>query len=63
MREYREKRFPVGFKKSPKIIFDEIELFTARMTRDGWILEESVADDTLEYIDLIFYREIDTDTL
>lgn len=59
MREYREQRIIVGYERSSKKIFDEIETITAHYLRDGWSIDSTTIDDTLEYIDLIFFREID----
>ncbi len=58
MREYREKRIEVGYNRSSKKIFDEIEYVTAQFIRAGWSVDTTVLDETLEFIDVIFVREI-----
>jgi len=58
MLEYKEHRVKVGMKREPKDIFDEIEQETANFVRGGWRLEETVMDDFLEHIDLLFVREV-----
>jgi hypothetical protein len=58
VRESAERSVKVGFTKSPKKIFDEIEQITAEMVRDGWALRESVFEDGLGYAHLFFEREI-----
>ncbi len=62
MREYREKRIEVGYDRSSKKIFDEIEYVTAQFIRAGWAVDTTILDETLEFVDLIFVREIDLDT-
>lgn len=59
MKEYHEKRIELGFDRSPKLIFDEIERYTAYMIRSGWSIERGVTEQSLGYIDLIYYRNID----
>ena len=55
MKEYRVK---VGLSREPKDIFDEIEQATARFIRNGWRLKETITSDFLEYIDLLFVRDV-----
>jgi hypothetical protein len=59
MLEYKEYRIKIGFKREPKDIFDEIEVVTARFIRKGYRLKETVTNDFLEYVDLLFVRDID----
>ncbi len=59
MREFCERRIKVGHKRDTKKIFDEIEQVVAKMRRESWILDDSIADELLGYIDIFFYREID----
>jgi len=59
MLEYKEYRIKIGFKREPKDIFDEIELVSARFIRNGYRLKETVMNDLLEYVDLIFVRDVD----
>ena len=58
MKETSEKVIRVGLKRSPKDIFDEIELTAAEMIRSGWILRESVLEESLGKVHLIFEREL-----
>jgi hypothetical protein len=58
MLEIKEYRIKVGLSREPKNIFDEIEQTTARFIRDGWRLKETITDDFLEYIDLLFVRDV-----
>jgi len=58
MRESAERLVKVGFRKSPKKIFDEVERITADMTRDGWSLKDSVVESGLGNIHLFFEREL-----
>jgi len=58
MLEYKEHRIKVGLKREPKDIFDEIEQESARFIRNGWRLKETVTNDFLEYIDLLFVRDV-----
>ncbi|MCL1947623.1 MAG: hypothetical protein FWF51_10835 [Chitinivibrionia bacterium] len=58
MLECKEYRVKIGFKREPKDIFDEIEQATARFIRQGYRLNETVTSDFLDYVDLLFVREI-----
>jgi hypothetical protein len=58
VRETAERSVKVGFTKSPKKIFDEIERITAEMMRAGWTLCESVFEDGLGHAHLFFEREL-----
>jgi hypothetical protein len=58
LREYREHRIEVGYEKSSVRIYDELEQVVAKFIRAGWSVETTTIDDTLEFIDIIFYREI-----
>lgn len=59
VREYFEKRISVGYDRPAKLVFDDIESYLSQQIRAGWQVEETLIDETLEYIDLIFYRDID----
>jgi hypothetical protein len=59
MREYCEKQITVGFTRDSKKVFDEIEQVVAKMNRENWILDDSVADELLDSVSLMFSREID----
>jgi hypothetical protein len=61
MRECTEHLIRVGFKRSPKKIFDEIEAVSAEMLRNGWKLYDSCFEDGLASIHLLFERTIDKD--
>ena len=59
MKENAERVVKVGFTRSPKKVFDEIEQVTAEMVRGGWALRDSLFEDGLEYAHLFFERDID----
>jgi len=61
MRECTERIVKVGFRKKPKKVFDEIDMVTAEMIRDGWFLRDTVMEDGLGYVHLFFEREITMD--
>ena len=58
MLEYKECRIKVGMKREAKDIFDEIECESARFIREGWRLADTVTSDFLDYIDLLFIRDV-----
>lgn len=58
MREYHEKRIEVGYDRNPKKIFDELDSFIAQLIRAGWKIEDTTLDESLGFIDIIYYREI-----
>jgi hypothetical protein len=58
MKESTEKVVRVGFARNPKKIFDEVEMTTAEMIRQGWTLRDSVLEDGLGKIHLFFERDI-----
>jgi hypothetical protein len=58
MLEMKEHRIKVGLSREPKDIFDEIEQVSARFIRDGFHLKETIMNDFLDYIDLLFVRNI-----
>ena len=60
MKECTERVVKVGFKRSPKKVFDEIDSITASMIREGWVLKESFTEDGLGYVHLFFERVLDT---
>ncbi len=62
MREYTEKRIEVGYDRNAKKVFDEIEYVTSQHIRTGWTIESTVLDETLEFIDLIFVRDINLES-
>jgi hypothetical protein len=58
MKESLEKIIAVGFSRNPKKIFDEVEMVTADMIRQGWNLRDSVLEEGLGKIHLFFERDI-----
>ncbi|MCL2219161.1 MAG: hypothetical protein FWC23_04420 [Chitinispirillia bacterium] len=58
MKESAERSVKVGFTRSPKKVFDEVERVTAEMVRNGWVLTETVIEDGLAYMHLFFERKI-----
>ncbi|NLL12364.1 MAG: hypothetical protein GX267_03060 [Fibrobacter sp.] len=60
MRLCAEKIVKIGFTRSPKAIFDEVESVTAEMIRQGWYLKDSCVEDGLGYVHLFFEREVDS---
>lgn len=63
MKECAEFQVKVGFDRSAKAIFDEVEQVSARYIRDGWEIENAVVDETFGHITLFFVREIDLESL
>jgi hypothetical protein len=60
MKESAERVVRVGFRRSPKKVFNEVEEVTAAMHREGWVLRESIMEEGLAKIHLFFEREINT---
>jgi hypothetical protein len=58
MRENAERIIKVGLKRDAKAVFDEVDLTTAGMIREGWRLSESFIEESLGNIHLIFDREM-----
>lgn len=58
MKESAERIVKLGFRRSPKKIFDEVEGIAASMLRNGWSLKDSLVEDGLGRIHLFFEREI-----
>jgi hypothetical protein len=59
VKESAERLVKVGFTRSPKKVFDEIEQVTAEMIRGGWTLTGGMFEDGLAYAHLFFEREIE----
>ena len=59
MRESAERVVRVGFRKSPKRVFDEVDQVTADMVRGGWVFVDSVLEDGLGSVHLFFERDVD----
>ena len=59
MKQSTEKVVKVGYAKDPKKIFDEIELLSAEMIRQGWYLRDSLLEEGLGQVHLFFERDID----
>jgi len=62
MKECAEKIVMLGFKRDPKKVFDEVDMVSATMIRDGWVLKDSCVEDGLGKIHLFFEREIDSNS-
>jgi hypothetical protein len=58
VKESSERIIKVGFSKSPRKVFDEIEQVAAEMVRGGWVLIDTLLEDGLGYAHLFFEREI-----
>jgi hypothetical protein len=58
VKESAERVVKVGFTRSPKKVFDEIEQITAEMIRDGWALLDGVMEDGMGYAHLFFERDL-----
>jgi len=59
MKESTERVIKLGFVRSPKKIFDEVELVSAQMVRQGWGLKDTLIEEGLGNIHLFFERDID----
>jgi len=59
VRESAERTVKVGFSRSPKKVFDEIDLVTADMVRQGWVFTEGIIEDGLGFAHLFFERDIE----
>ena len=59
MKESAERTVKVGFTRDPKKVFDEIDLVTAEMVRQGWVFVEGMIEDGLGCAHLFFEREIE----
>ncbi len=60
MKETAERVVRLGLKRNPRKVFDEVEAVTAEMVREGWSLTETIIEDSLGYIHLLFDRDICT---
>lgn len=49
----------VGFSRSPKKVFDEIDLVMAEMVMDGWVFVDGMIEEGLGFAHLFFEREIE----
>jgi hypothetical protein len=58
MKETADITVRVGFKRNPKDVFDEIEFASARMIRDGWTVCDSIIEESLGNVHIIFEREL-----
>jgi len=58
VKESAERSVKVGFTRSPKKVFDEIEQITAEMVRNGWELKDTMLETGLAYVHLFFEREM-----
>jgi hypothetical protein len=58
MKEATERVIELGFTRSPKKVVDEVEKVSARMMRRGWVLKETLVEESLGNIHLFFERDI-----
>ncbi len=58
MKEIAEHTIKVGFKRRPSDIFNEVDRLSASMIRQGYSLSDSIIEETLGNIHLVFEREI-----
>ena len=58
MKESAERVVKVGFSRSPKKIFDQVDSITAGMVREGWVLTDSMLEEGLGKMHLFFERDI-----
>ena len=58
MKETAERTARLGFTRNPKKVVDEVERITAEMMREGWHLKETVVEDSLGNIHLLFERDV-----
>jgi hypothetical protein len=58
MNECAERIVKVGFRRSPRKIFNEVETITVEMVRRGWSLKDTVVEEGLGNIHLFFEREM-----
>lgn len=61
MKESAERIIKLGFKRSPKIIFDEVEQVSADMVRQGWCLKDTLIEEGMGNIHLFFEKEVVVD--
>jgi len=59
LKEKRERLVRVGLKRKAKSIFDEIEIVSASMIREGWAMQESFFEENFSVVRLIFERDVD----
>ena len=62
MKETLEHTIKVGFKRKPSEIFDEVDSISATMIRKGYTLANSILEESLGNIHLLFEREIKSST-
>jgi hypothetical protein len=58
MKESAERIVKLGYKRSPRIIFDEVEQVSAEMLRQGGGLKDTLIEESLGNIHLFFEREV-----
>jgi len=59
VKESAERMVKVGFTRSPKKVFDEIDRVTAEMVRLGWDFVDGMIEEGLGFAHLFFERDID----
>lgn len=63
MKESAERVVRLGFTRSPRKVFDEVEEIAASMLRSGWHLKDSLVEDGLGSIHLFFEREVSDESI
>ncbi len=58
-----EKQISLGFDRSEKVIFDEVEQVSAFYMREGWQIEDAIVAESFDKITLFFVRDIDLDRI
>jgi hypothetical protein len=58
VKESAERKVKVGFSRSPKKVFDEIDLVAAEMARQGWVFIDGMIEEGLGFAHLFFERDI-----
>lgn len=59
MKECAERHIKLGLTRDAKKVVDEVERTTAEMVREGWVLRDTIVEDLLGSIHLLFEREIE----
>ncbi|MBD3419948.1 MAG: hypothetical protein GF398_07525 [Chitinivibrionales bacterium] len=62
MKERTERIVKVGLKRTARKIFDDVEITTARMQREGWHLCDQILEESLGNMHLFFERDIQCQT-
>jgi hypothetical protein len=59
VKESAERTVKVGFTRSPKKVFDEIDFIIAEMVRQGWVFVDGMIEEGLGFAHLFFERELE----